>query len=169
MRLDLADNVRIEFCGLGEQNRLCVRGKLRMQVDGNSDHAEIVVEKILPVGLVWLIAGKGERVADVGEDGVDGVEGVAGSGDIANGRGRGECSVPFVQPPSGEGGLAVFPSRPVAEDSGPKQIAVLEEHDLRSFRQHGVPYLLGVAVEISGVIDVYPAASVAAGRDVVEV
>ena len=54
--LDLADDLRIELSGLGKQNRLCIGGELRMQIDRNADHAEIVVQEILARRLIRLVA-----------------------------------------------------------------------------------------------------------------
>ena len=140
-----------------------------MQVDGNADHAQIVVQELLADGVRRPVGGDADRLAQLVEEGIKLLQGIAGhvpGHGLAVAAGRrlvGGQHLLVVQARVERlpgAGADVDP----AGGAGP-----LPKRDLLGLGEGGVPDLLGITVDVAGHQLVDPHAVVAAGLDVLQV
>jgi len=77
LAFNFGDDVGIKLRGFGQQDQVCVGRKLRIQVNGNADHAKIIVQEILAGGLIRFVAGDADGVAELAEKRVHLFQGIA--------------------------------------------------------------------------------------------
>jgi hypothetical protein len=77
MRFDLATIAGSNLADSVSRIVFASAGKLRMQIDGNSDHAQVVVQEILARGLVRLVTGQPDRDCPACPHSIDLGQGIA--------------------------------------------------------------------------------------------
>ena len=145
--VDAGDDGRVEPGRLVQEDDRRVLPELGRELDRDADHPEERVQEVLARGVVGLVGGDPDRVAEAREEGVGPLERLAGHGRHAARRLH----------------------RPVRLADGAHQVGEAEERDLARLREYGELDLLGVAVEGDARERVHPASPVPARLHVLEV
>ena len=150
------------------QNVASALRQRRVQVDGNADHPQIVVENFLADGMRRPAGGDADGLAQLVQERIDLRQGIAGHGPghrlaLAAGRRHiGRADLLQVQ-----AGLRRLPGTGAVVDRA-QSVLPVPERDLLGLGEGGVPDLLGIAVGVAAAV-VDPHAVVAAGLDVLQV
>src|SRR5580704_12709664 len=134
-----------------------------MQLDGDADHAQEIVQEVFSDRVRWAVAGKADGRPELTHKGLELIERIPGD--------TGEERIPFrarrdfVPADAGRRSLPrTFTWRCFAEEE-----SVVEQCHLAGLAEDSKPELFGIAVNVSDIEGIDPAAPVAPGGNLVEV